>query len=93
MSKPNNDELIKLRQKIDKLDQELVSLVAQRMKLVVKVGLYKKAKNIPPLDLVRWQQVVESRRKLATKYGLNSEFIEEVFDLLHEQALKLEEGV
>lgn len=93
MSKLQNNQLIELRVQIDALDQQLVTLIGQRMKLVEEVGLYKKANGIAPLDPVRWQQVVESKRLMARKCNLNPDFIEAIFDLLHEEALMMEKAV
>lgn len=93
MSNSKNEKLIKLRQQIDEIDHKLIELLSQRMKLVTQVGMYKKNNHIPPLDTARWQQVVESRKKWAIECGLSPSFIEEIFDLLHEQALVIEEAV
>ncbi len=93
MSNLQNNRLIELRQQIDVIDQKLVTLIGQRMALVEKVGLYKKDNHIAPLDPVRWQQVIEAKRLMAKKCNLNPDFIEAIFDLLHEEALMMEKAV
>jgi len=50
------------------------------MKVVEKVGKYKKENNIPPLDKKRWQEVIK------TKKG----FIKKIWEIIHEEALKIE---
>jgi len=75
-----NNELEFFRKQIDEVDEQIVNLLAKRMKVVEKVGKYKKENNIPPLDKKRWQEVIK------TKKG----FIKKIWEIIHEEALKIE---
>ncbi|MFA6532502.1 MAG: chorismate mutase [Patescibacteria group bacterium] len=72
-----------LRKQIDEIDKQIVNLLAKRMQVVEKVGKYKKENNLPPLDKRRWQEVIK------TKKG----FVKKIWEIIHEEALKIEKSI
>lgn len=46
------------RNKINKIDEEIVRLFEERMKTVIKVATYKKENNLPIFDSVREQTLL-----------------------------------
>lgn len=84
------NNLIKLRQEIDTLDAQIIKSLAQRMRVVQKVGEYKKKRGIPPLDKTRWQKVLKSKLLLAQELGLDQNMVKEIYERIHQAALKLE---
>jgi chorismate mutase len=85
-----NKQLNNLRTEIDDLDQQIVNLLALRMKTVQKIGTLKREEKIPALDENRWQQVLENRKELAEKLQLNTKLIENIYNLIHQESLKIE---
>ena len=83
--------LEELRKQIDQIDATLLHVLSNRMKLVKEIGAFKKMKGIPPLDKKRWEQVLASKLKLAQSQGLNIIFIRKIYELIHEQALLIEQ--
>lgn len=79
-----------LRDAINVVDHDILSLLAQRKELVAKVGEHKKTQHLPPLDPSRWQQVLDSRTQWAVELGLNPEFVVDLFNRIHEYALQIE---
>jgi len=51
--------LKKLRQQINHLDDELMQILSQRMKVSEKIGLYKKENGITILQTNRWNSILE----------------------------------
>src|ERR1051326_1682495 len=51
--------LEKLRQQINHLDDELMQILSQRMKIAEKIGEYKKRNNITILQTNRWNEIIE----------------------------------
>jgi len=88
-----NNDLNLLRKEIDALDAKILELLAQRMKLVLKVGVYKKRQSIAPLDQSRWQKILKSKFSLARKLGLDKDLVKDIYERIHEAALKLESTV
>lgn len=93
MTKQAPNELDNWRKQIDKVDYELILQVAKRMKLVKEVGIYKKTNSLPPLDQERWNQVLQNRMMLGEEQGISPELIHEIFEIIHQHALKLEEEI
>lgn len=63
-------DLQQCRSRIDQIDEELVSLFCERMKVVEEVAAYKKANHLPVLQTGRETQVLEHVSQLAgTTYG------------------------
>jgi chorismate mutase len=86
----NKVQLNQLRDQIDQVDQQIISLLAKRMEVVDQVGKLKKQYQVKPLDASRWQQVVDARRQWAEDNQLNPDLIEKIWDLIHDQALEIE---
>lgn len=53
------EELLKVREELDKLDNELVELFTKRMSLSAEVARIKKEQNIPVLNQGREQQILD----------------------------------
>ena len=51
--------LATLREQINHIDDELLILIAQRMKIADKIGEYKRANNITILQTNRWNDILQ----------------------------------
>ncbi|WP_424246006.1 chorismate mutase [Elusimicrobium posterum] len=79
------------RKEIDVLDRQIVALMAQREKIVHAVGEYKAKNGIHPVDLERKKVVTENFKKLAQEQGLDVDFAVALYELIYNQAIKIEE--
>jgi len=79
--------LITLREQIDQLDDELLTLLSQRMKIADKIGGYKKANNITILQAKRWNDILERSFEKAEQLGLTREFLIKYFDAVHLESI------
>jgi len=86
-----NIELNWLRAEIDELDEQLWETIAARMAVSQRIGAWKKANGIAPLQPERYQVISEKLKVKGEKLGLPEEFIKHVWDLIHEQSLKKQE--
>lgn len=78
------------RQQIDNLDNKIIELLFERFEAVKRIGKAKKKLNIPPLQTWRWQQVLDSRKNLAKKLWISQTLIENIWKIIHEEALKIQ---
>ncbi len=78
------------RKEIDIIDKQLVKLLANRFAVVKSVWKYKKSVNMPVIQPNRWKQVLESKKKLWIEHGLDEEFIADIWNRIHEEAIKME---
>lgn len=85
--------LSELRGQIDHIDKELFEILAQRMDIVEKMGLYKKKNNVTVFQKNRWQEISESRNKWAEELGLNPEFMWDLFKLIHDASIRRQEHI
>lgn len=76
-----------LREQISQLDDELITLLAQRMKIADKIGEYKKNNNITILQTNRWNTILERAFNTGEKLGLSREFITKYFDAVHLESI------
>ena len=63
-------ELAELRQELDQLDREIVSLFERRMAISRQVAQYKLAHDLPVLDAGREAQVIASREAMLSDAAL-----------------------
>jgi chorismate mutase len=79
--------LEKLRQQINHLDDELMQILGQRMKVAEKIGEYKKNNNITILQTNRWNEIILRAVAKGEKLGLSKEFITKYFDAVHMESI------
>ncbi|TXH28105.1 MAG: 3-deoxy-7-phosphoheptulonate synthase [Cyclobacteriaceae bacterium] len=80
--------LTTLREQINQVDDELLTLLGQRMKLSDKIGQYKKDNNITILQTNRWNEILERAFKKGEAMGLTREFITRYFDAVHMESIQ-----
>jgi chorismate mutase len=85
--------LEKLRQQINHLDDELMQILSQRMKIAEKIGQYKKENNITILQTNRWNEIIEKAFAKGEKIGLSKEFITKYFDAVHMESINHQKKV
>lgn len=79
--------LEKLRHQINHLDDELMQILSQRMKVAEKIAVYKKENNITILQTNRWNEILNRACQRAEKLGLSKEFITKYFDAVHMESI------
>ncbi len=79
--------LEKLRQQINHLDDEMMQILSQRMKLAEKIGQYKKENDITILQTNRWNEILERAFVKGEKIGLSKEFVTKYFDAVHMESI------
>ena len=81
-------ELNWLRAEIDELDEHLWDTIAARMEVSQRIGAWKKAHGVAPLQPERYQMIVERINELTNKRGLPTDFALRLYDLIHEESLR-----
>ena len=79
--------LEKLREQINQIDDELMLLIGQRMKIADKIGEYKRENSITILQTNRWNEILERAFKKGERLGLSKEFITRYFDAVHMESI------
>jgi len=83
----NEVELEWLRAEIDELDDRLWATIAARMDVSERIGVWKKAHGVQPLQPQRFEQILAQRQKWAALNNLPPEFVQQLFHLIHRESL------
>jgi chorismate mutase len=86
-SEAYHQALEKLRQQINHLDDELLQLLGQRMKIADRIGEFKRNNNITILQTNRWNEILERAYQKGDVLGLTREFITKYFDAVHMESI------
>jgi len=87
-SSQSTDQLTILRKEIDKFDEDIIQLIAQRMQVSEQVGVFKAAQNLQPFDVERWNEIRRTRSQWARDLALSDDFIFNYLDQLHNESLR-----
>ncbi len=93
LSNDDASRLESLRSSIDRLDNELLELLAARMNVVREIGEYKKRHGMDVLQPNRWAELMSKRLSVGSKLNLNDEFIHTMFERLHDESLKTQTSI
>ena len=81
------ENLNELRAQIDKLDDELLELLARRMRVSHEIGQYKKEHSMPILQAKRYDEILNKRGAQAVELGINPEFVKTLLQAIHEESV------
>ena len=82
------ENLTVLRRQIDILDNDLLELLAKRMRVSKEIGTYKKEHNMPILQAQRYDEILKNRIGQAEKMGMDGEFMKTVLMAIHEESIR-----
>lgn len=86
----STENLASLRMHIDECDNELLNILAKRMRIAKEIGTFKKEHNMQIVQAARYDEIMERRMKQAESVGLSPEFMKEVMQAIHEESVKLQ---
>jgi len=82
------NKLEELRCDIDKIDDQLIELMANRMELVKSIGTYKKENKVTVFQLERWKAILQRTNAMGNPMGLTQEFINGLFNVIHDESIR-----
>lgn len=85
------ENLSRLRERIDVIDENLIRELSERMKVSAEIGELKRGHGVAIVQPGRWEKVLEKVRALASQYGLDEEFVLDVFDAIHAASVRKQE--
>jgi len=80
--------LTQLRNSIDHLDDELLTLLSQRMQLADKIGLYKKENNMTILQTKRYNEILQRGLGRVQDLSLSKDFMLRYFNAIHLESIR-----
>lgn len=76
-----------LRSEITEIDNELLTLLGNRMKIATKIGEYKKRNNISVLQPARWNEIIETAVAKGKIHGLSEGFVASILQAIHQESI------
>ena len=77
-----------LRKQIDELDNQLMELLAKRMRVCREIGQYKKEHNMTVLQTVRYNEIQNKRGAQGALCGMDPDFVRKIFEKVHEESVR-----
>ena len=90
---PSTDDVIfmnlleELRDKIDHMDADILSLISERMGVAREIGRYKKENNMTILQVQRWNEILTTRLQFGVNRELTSDFVIKLYELIHDESI------
>lgn len=84
----STEGLHQLRGQIDELDNQLMELLAKRMRVCREIGTYKKEHNMTILQTNRYNEILDKRGAQASLCGMSPEFAAQIFEHIHEESVR-----
>ncbi len=84
----STENLAVLRHEIDGLDNELLEVLAKRMRVSRDIGRYKKEHRMSIVQAARYDSIMNSRVKLAQDMGMSGDFMRIVLSAIHEESVR-----
>lgn len=87
------ENIDQLRAKIDIIDENLLYMLASRMKVSRQIGQYKRDNNIAILQASRWDAVLAKVIEKGKEYDLPEKFLAAVFNSIHEASVEVQNEI
>lgn len=85
--------LLKLRNKINVLDDKIIEVLGERMQIASKIGALKKEQNVAVLQNSRWNEILDKMVTKAKTSELSENFVVHIFKAIHEESIAKQEKV
>ncbi len=86
-SEASEKKLKAIRNEIDRLDSEFISLLNGRKDLINKIGEIKFEDDMTIFQMQRWFEIMHNREALAQDLGLNTCLVQELFNVIHKYSV------
>ena len=85
--------LAALRQQIDEIDNQIISILGARMNVAQQIGEVKKEANLAILQNTRWKDVLAKTVADGQKQNLSEAFVRAVFEAIHTESIERQNAV
>ncbi len=82
------ESLQTLRRQIDDLDNNLLELLARRMRVCREIGQYKKEHNMTVVQTERYNEILDKRGAQGVLCGMDADFVKVIFEAVHEESVR-----
>ncbi|KGN74055.1 cytochrome C4 [Porphyromonas macacae] len=80
--------LTNARMEIDRIDEQLIELLAERQRISRQIGNIKAQYGMPVVQTERFEETLKTRREWAVNHHLRTEYVDELWNIIHEESIK-----
>ena len=84
------NDILKKREKIDKIDRSLITLLSERFALSKKIGVIKRKEGLNLKDAEREKQLHDLHQAECEKFGVDKNVADKIFDIIIKQSRKIQ---
>jgi len=84
------EDIVKLRKRIDKVDEQILHSLSDRIKICRSIGLLKKKQGLSVKDLQRETDLCEKIKKRAVDLDLDPMRVEEIYQQIVEMCISVQ---
>ena len=81
------ENITALRRQIDEIDNNIIEVLAKRMRISREIGQYKKEHGMTILQTARYTEILEKRGAQGSLMGIDAECIKKIFEAIHEESV------
>ena len=81
------ENITALRKQIDEIDNQLIDLLAKRMRISREIGQYKKEHGMTIVQTSRYSEILDKRGAQGAFCGVSPECIRQIFESIHEESV------
>jgi chorismate mutase len=85
--------LEKLREQIDRIDADIIQLLAERIGLSREIGVLKKEKNLTIFQIRRWKKIMRTQLQSGELLGVDEQFVRAVYQLIHQDSIRIQSEI
>ena len=82
-----------LRQRIDKLDENIVETLNFRTELVEEIARFKLENNLTIFQLERWFEILYKRKEQAINLRMDPKMVRDIFELIHKYSILIQSKI
>ncbi|MGO2101636.1 MAG: chorismate mutase [Psychroflexus halocasei] len=83
-----NEEMLRLRSKIDVVDDQIFESISKRMKIVDQIGELKKENNVAIFQPERWNAILDRLTTYAKDIDLSEDFTNRFLKAVHQESIQ-----
>ena len=76
-----------LRKQIDEIDNQLIDILAKRMRISREIGQYKKEHGMTVVQTSRYNEIMEKRGAQGALLGIGQDCVKKIFEQIHEESV------
>ena len=80
--------IAQLRHQIDDLDNQIMDVLAKRMRVCREIGQYKKEHNMTVLQTGRYNEILDKRGAQGSLCGMDPQFVKQIYEHIHEESVR-----